>query len=130
MLKFLEFIKNNYISYSYSYSLFPNQDGKFCLIYKINEDVNIPNYFKECLKNYFDVNIKEQLLDNRFTTLKFNLHKKHIYDYKDVLRENFKNEKKYISSYIKKEAALCLLKIIPKKNEKEEEKVDNQEKQR
>ena len=70
------------------------------------------------------------MLDNRFTTLKFYLNKKHIYDYKDVLRENFKNEKKYISSYIKKEAALCLLKIIPKKNEKEEEKVDNQEKQR
>ena len=70
------------------------------------------------------------MLDNRFTTLKFNLHKKHIYDYKDVLRENFKNEKKYISSYFKKEAALCLLKIIPKKNEKEEEKVDNQERQR
>jgi len=107
MLKFLEFLLKNYPNFIY-YKIIPNQNEKFCSIIDLYEDDNIPEEFKKCLNHCFDVDIKENLLDKRFTSLKLNISKKIIYDYKDILRQKFL--KSDYKSYLKKEAAVSLIK--------------------
>ena len=131
-LKFL--IKINYYINS-KYKIFPNQNGKFCLLNDLYEDDNIPNEFKNCLKSYFNIDINDELLDKRLNELNLNIHKRRIYDYKYILKDKFsKTNYYYLSNNHKKEAAICLLKIIPKKLEKNdnnsEDKDNFQDKQR
>ena len=128
--KFLEFLVKNYPNYVNN-SIFPNQNGKFCKLSELNEDDNIPDEFKNCLKDYFKVDIKENLLDKRFLFLKLNINIKRIYDYKDILKQNFQNSYSILSSYNRLEsAAICLLKIIPKKRKEDKNEDDIQDRQR
>ena len=114
MEKFLKYITENYSNYGYD-KIFPNQNNKFCSLNDLSEDDNIPKIFKDCLLDYFDVDIRKNLLNTKFNFLKLNITKKRIYDYKNILRKEFLNEN--ISLYKRKEVAICLLTIIPKKTE-------------
>ena len=128
--KFLEFVVKNHSNYI-NYAIFPNQNGKFCKLSELYEDDNIPDEFKTCLKIYFNVDIKNNLLDDRFNFLKLNINKKRIYNYKDILKENFQNSHSILSSFSRLEAAaICLLKIIPKKRKEYKDEEDFQDKQR
>ena len=125
--KFIEFIIKYYPNYIYHYSIFPNQNEKFCSINDLYEDDNIPSEFKQILKDCFFVDIKEKLLNKQYDYLNLNINKKRIYDYNFILRENFnKNE---LHPFYKKEAASRLLKIIPKYNTEIKDKDDSQNKQ-
>ena len=119
MIKFLGFILI-YFPFYINYSIIPNQNLKFCAYNNLYIDDNIPEEFKICLKNYFYIDIKENLLDKRFNSLNLNITKKRIYDYKGVLEENFNNNDYFFPEKNKAYAAIELLKIIPQ--EKEETK--------
>lgn len=130
--KFLEFILQNYINCE-EYSIFPNQKGDFCQLNKLYKDDNIPEEFKNCLGDHLDVDIKKELLDKSLNSLNLNISKKRIYDYKDILKKKLQKDsglplKKRI------EAAVCLIKIIPKeggdKNEDDDSSDNIQDKQR
>ena len=81
------------------------------------EDVNIPDEFKNCLNDCFQVDIRNDLLDRRFNFLNLPILKKRMFDYNYILKDNFNSF--IISTYQKEEAAKRLLKILPKKNDKE-----------
>ena len=77
------------------------------------EDVNIPEEFKNCLNDCFQVDIRNDLLDRRFNFLNLPILKKRMFDYNYILKDNFNSF--IISTYKKEEAAKRLLKILPKK---------------
>ena len=69
---FIEFISKNYPYYIY-YPIIPNQNEKFCSINELFKDDNIPNKFKECLKDCFDIDIKTKLLNEELNDLPLNI---------------------------------------------------------
>jgi len=124
--KFLIII-NKYYPNFINYSIFPNKNGKFCQINNLYKEDNIPDIFKECLKNCFDYDINEELIDDRIDYAN-SLKKKNIYDFVNTLNLFFKNNEnnikkiegyEYLSSLklINKKAAEYLIKIIPKKSD-------------
>lgn len=127
--KFVEFIIKNYHNFV-DKNIFPNQNGVFFSLYNLYEDNNIPNQFKDCLKSYCNVDIRENLLDSRLNSLDLRIPKRKIYDYKDILKQKFQQKKENYVSYQLKEAAICLLKIIPEKDNENTDIEDVQNKQR
>ena len=126
--KFLIFIKEYYPNYIYNKKILPNQNEILCNLKDLCEDDKIPDEFKKCLKDCFEIDIKKNLLDERFNFLNLFIEKKRIYDFNDVLEKEFKICNLSFS-FKGKEAAIRLIKIIPKANENETN--DNfQEKQR
>ena len=132
MEKFLKYFTDNYTYYA-NYEIFPNQNGKFC---SLNDDLsiddNIPEIFKNCLEEYFRIDIRKNLLDKNFNFLNLNLAKKRICDYSEITKEKLLS--KNLSLYIKQNASICLLTIIPKKSkDKDKDNLDKnnfQDKQR
>ena len=131
-----DFIKN-FLIFSYqkeyytkclNFRLFPNQKHKLDKISNLCEDVNIPDEFKNCLNDCFQVDIRNDLLDRRFNFLNLPILKKRMFDYNYILKDNFNSF--IISTYQKEEAAKRLLKILPKKNDKEEYNNDLYDRQR
>jgi len=115
-----------YYSDYIDYSIIPNQNKKLCKLNELYEDSNIPEIFKNCLKNCFNVDIRNELLDKGINTkvLRF-VEKKEILSYKSTLKKFFSEKPKstrniiqsqpeYISSNIKKEAAEYLIRIVPR----------------
>jgi hypothetical protein len=50
--KFLEFLLEYYPRDIYKYSILPNQNGIFSKKSNLHKDMDIPEVFKNCLKNY------------------------------------------------------------------------------
>ena len=57
--KFLEFLLEYYPREIKNHSIFPNQNGKFCIYYNLYKDLDIPDIFKDCLKKYLSKDIKD-----------------------------------------------------------------------
>ena len=100
-----------YYKYFISYPIFPNKNGKFCQIINLYKEDNIPDIFKECLKNCFNLDINEELINDRIEYDYF-LKKKNIYDYTNIIYECFGNNESN-----SKRAAKYLIRIIPKKSD-------------
>ena len=136
--KFLEFLLEYYPRDINKYSILPNQNGIFSKKSNLHKDMDIPEVFKNCLKNYLDIDIKDELLDKRLNDIEsLNLKEKKIFDYYDELKKffqspeeyqhnknyyyrNYNNE--YIPLHKKEEAAKILICIIPKENENKKDK--------
>ena len=135
MNKFLGCVSEHYTRYI-NYSVVPNQNGTFCKLYILYNDNHIPDLFKNCLKSYFNLDIKNELIHNSLTTIKAN-YTKSIYNYADTLKKYFEmNEKyyynnSYYSNYMSKEnkieAAKYLIRIIPKNNNNNNNEIYNDE---
>ena len=121
MIDFLEYFTKINSNYE-NYNIFPNQNNKFYSLKVLSKDDKIPKKFKDCLKDYFDIDIRDKLLNKKFNFLKLNITKKKIYDYKYILKDKLSS--KFIPLINKKEAAICLLSIIPKNIDED----DNQDK--
>ena len=119
--KFLSIVTQYYPLFI-NYSIIPNKNGKFCQINNLYKEDNIPNIFKECLKNCFNYDINEELIDDRIN-YDNSLKKKNISDYINKLNSFFRmNENKtrkdeYLSSPDNRKAAEYLIKIIPKESD-------------
>ena len=118
MQKFIKCAVQYYPSYR-EHNIIPNKNGYFCCIDELYKDDDIPEIFKECLENCFDIDINEELIDDRITSIK-TIKKKTINDYKDLLNEYFhKKEHRryrgddYLPVEKKIEAAEYLIRIIP-----------------
>eukprot|EP00833_Pecoramyces_ruminatium_P003026 jgi/Orpsp1_1/1177058/evm.model.c7180000060037.1 len=144
--KFLECVSKYYPNYK-NHSIIPNQNGKFCKLDNLYNDIKIPKLYKKCLKNCFNYDIKEELIHNDLSTIKASFDR-YIYNYSSILRKYFQMSDKYCYKKSKKsklyinympienkiEAARYLIRIIPRKNNDDDEIVnnntDNQNKQR
>ena len=115
-----------YYKYFINYPIFPNKKGNFCQINNLFKEDNIPDIFKECLKNCFNQDINEELIDDRIKYVD-SLKRKNIFDYTNILNSYFRNnennsQKRYISIFsleidINKKAAKYLIRIIPEKSD-------------
>jgi len=113
MKKFLECVSEYYPTFI-NYSVVPNQNGKFCRANSLYEDNQIPEVFKECVKNHFNYDIREELIDNQLTYIKalLNGHHKNIYDYISLLDGIFNS--KEMPEANKYNASRDLIRIIPR----------------
>jgi len=111
--KFLNCVSEFYPSYK-NHSIIPNQNDIFCKSDELYEDIQIPEIFKECMKNCFNYDIKNELIDNNLLSIKslINGRKKYILDYIDNLRNYFQSYR--ISFENKQKASRYLIQIIPK----------------
>eukprot|EP00833_Pecoramyces_ruminatium_P014851 jgi/Orpsp1_1/1188883/evm.model.d7180000067945.1 len=103
--------------------IIPNKNGKFCNIDDLYEDMNIPSLFKECIKECFDFDINDELIDDELKCFDKLLYgkKRYIYDYD--LDKYFNNEA--ISPEKKEIASKYLIRIIPKEIENQDEDWQN-----
>ncbi|OUM68466.1 hypothetical protein PIROE2DRAFT_3755 [Piromyces sp. E2] len=114
---------------------------------------NIPSIFKDCFKNCFNIDINEELIDERITSIK-PLQNKNICSYKDTLKKyftmletnvnnlnNFRRTTGYSAVKVplqppiftleqKKSTAKYLIRILPKKGNQIYSKDDVQNRQR
>ena len=112
--KFLRIVTKYYPLYM-NHSIIPNKNGEFCKINNLYKEDNIPDIFKECLKNCFDYDINEELIDERIKYAN-SLIKKNINDYTNKLNSYFiKMSENNSKNNIK--AAKYLIRIIPKKSD-------------
>jgi len=123
----IEFI-NKFLSIATKYyplyinnSIIPNKNGKFCKSINLYKEDKIPEIFKECLKNCFNHDINEELIDDRITYVD-SLKNKNIYDYTNILNSYFIKNENYIinkDEYLtnNRKAAEYLIRIIPKKSD-------------
>eukprot|EP00833_Pecoramyces_ruminatium_P012621 jgi/Orpsp1_1/1186653/evm.model.d7180000052255.2 len=119
--KFLECVSQYYPKFK-NHSIIPNQNGHFCKLNELYKDDNIPSLFKHCMYKYFNLDIKNKLIDNELISIEslINNRKKSISNYIKILNNYFKSNK--TSNKKKKEASLCLIRIIPRiENENEME---------
>jgi len=121
---FSQYFRNIEIS---KYSIIPNQNNKLCSTGKLYKDNDIPEIFKDCLKNCFDEDIREELVNKEIDIkyLKNILNEKEIYDYNSTLKKYFLMSEepsydrysrtcpKYMPLVCKEEAAEYLIKIVP-----------------
>lgn len=110
------------------------------LINSLYKDSNIPDKFKECMKNYFGKDINEDLIDEELISIEnIHLKEKKIYSYNNDLKKFFEMNEDFNEYYYKRsnyympkdkkiEAAKYLISIIPKKSSNDN--YDFQEKQR
>jgi len=87
-----------YYPYYTDYSIIPNQNKKLCKLNDVYKDSDIPELFKDCLKNCFNEDIKNKLIYKKIK-IKFlrNVKEKNIYSYINTLRSyfNMPEEPKY-----------------------------------
>ena len=114
---FLKCATEYHISYE-NHKIIPNKNGKFCKIGELYIDDNIPDLFKKCLKQCFNYDIKEELIDERIATYT-SISKKSIISYKSILNYFFNSRN--VDEFKKKMAAEYLIRIIPEKKEEEKE---------
>eukprot|EP00833_Pecoramyces_ruminatium_P012595 jgi/Orpsp1_1/1186627/evm.model.d7180000052101.1 len=140
--KFLDCALTYYPSFRNS-SIIPNKNGFFCTINSLYLDENIPSIFKECLRNCFNIDINNELIDERITSIK-PLQNKNICSYKDTLKKYFTMietninrrpgfgsvQQSYFTLEQKKNTAKYLIRILPKKDIQINSKDDVQNKQR
>jgi len=126
-----------YYPYYTDYSIIPNQNKKLCKLNDVYKDSDIPELFKDCLKNCFNEDIKNKLIDKKIKIkLIRNVQEKNIYSYVNTLRSYFnmpeepkysiyggRTYSEYIPLYSKKEAAKYLIKIVPKDLDSEQRKL-------
>ena len=111
--KFLRIVTKYYPLYM-NHSIIPNKNGEFCKINNLYKEDNIPDIFKKCLKNCFNYDINEELIDDRIKYTNY-LKKKNIYDYTNKLNSYFiKMSETNSKNNIK--AVKYLIRIIPKKS--------------
>ncbi|OUM63092.1 hypothetical protein PIROE2DRAFT_10448, partial [Piromyces sp. E2] len=124
--KILKCLSENYQFFK-NHSIIPNQNGDFCKInnlYKVNQ---IPELFKECMKNCFNWDIKNILINDELISIKsFN-------NIRKININNFNQGFFFISNDIplnrKQEASRYLIRIIPKEtNDKDYEWQNDQRK--
>ena len=123
--KFLDCALTYYPSFRNS-PIIPNKNGFFCSINNLYLDENIPSIFKECLKKCFNIDINNELIDERITSIK-PIQNKNICSYKDTLKKNFTS---FFTLDQMKTAAKYLIRILPKKNNQINSNDDIQNRQR
>ena len=112
MKEFLECVSEYYPTFK-NYKVVPNQNGVFCKVNDLYEDIQIPDLFKECMKTHFNCDIKEELIDNNLISIKslINGRSKKVYDYIDFMNSIFNSNK--VSNVNKQNASRELIRIIP-----------------
>jgi len=144
--KFIDCALTHYPSFRNS-PIIPNKNGHFRTISNLYIDENIPSIFKECFKNCFNIDINEELIDERITSIQ-PLQNKNICSYKDTLKKyftmietnsntlnrNFRHgtvKSTFFTLEQKKKTAKYLIRILPKKNNNRIDLIDDiQNKQR
>jgi len=118
MKKFLKCVTEFYQQSYKAFSIVPNQNGIFCKADELYEDIQIPELFKECMKNCFNYDIKNELIDNKLLSIKSltNGRNRKIHSYNDIIKDYFMNEDENLLE-IKQNAARHLIQIIPKETE-------------
>ncbi|KAG4091317.1 hypothetical protein H8356DRAFT_1708124 [Neocallimastix lanati (nom. inval.)] len=108
------------------YSFIPNQNNKLCSINDLYEDIEIPEILKDCLKNCFGEDIRENLINKEIETrnLKNIITTREITDYRSTLKKYFlmdeemkynrysRTYSKYVPRNSKIEAAKYLIRIV------------------
>ncbi|ORX87290.1 hypothetical protein BCR32DRAFT_289410 [Anaeromyces robustus] len=124
MKQFLECVSCYYSEFK-NYLIVPNQNGKFCKINDLYKDDNIPSLFKENIKECFNEDIKDELIDKNLTSIESldNERYKNISDYIDILNNCFKSEEQ--SRINKRKASRMLIRIIPKESETNIEEIND-----
>ena len=117
MKKLLIFLEEYYPKEINEYAIIPNQNGKLFKYSELYKDSDIPEIFKVSVKDYINIDIKDELLDKNFNEI-FEMKEKKIYDYSSILCLFFKKyDYNQIMKYKKEELAIKLLSIIPKMDE-------------
>jgi len=113
-----------------NHPIVPNQNGIFCLLDELYEDIEIPNLFKECTKKYFGYDIKAELIDKQLTYIKslMNGRCKKISDYIDIINNKFISFT--VSDDDKRSLSKEMIRIIPSISEVKSEGDEWQEFQR
>jgi len=132
---FSNYFPNTIIS---NYSINPNQNQELRSTKNLYKDINIPEIFKDCLKNCFGEDIRKELINKEININ--NIHtteKKEINDYKDILNKYFSMAENptynrysrtfsdYIPLQSKIEAAKCLIRIVPSDSKSLQRKLFN-----
>ena len=126
MKKLLIFLEEYYPKEINEHAIIPNQNGVFCKYLELYKDSDIPEIFKDSVKDYINVDIKDELLDKNFNEI-FEMKEKKIYDYSSILYSFFQKTDYYQNlKYKKEELAIKLLSIIPKKSIYEKDNNDEQ----
>jgi len=117
---FITFIKKNENELLEQYSIIPNQNGAFHRSDELYEDIQIPEIFKECMKNSFNYGIKNELIndfrDNKLSLKSLiNGRERNILDYINDLKDYFQSNSIPLKN--KQKASRYLIQIILKKTE-------------
>ena len=98
---YLDFLKNNSQDKNFeNLKIFPNQNGDFCALPSLYSDSGFPEEFKDILKNYFNIDKRNILLDKHILSYKDNktMHEKEITkeiknEFNNLLENNKNNDK-------------------------------------
>ena len=125
MEKLLIFLEEYYPNEIRENEIIPNQNGILCKYSKLYKDSDIPEIFKDSIKDYINVDIKDELLDKNFNVI-FEMKEKKIYDYSKILNSFYTKEDNSKNMENKREKlAIKLLSIIPKENKIENKKTNS-----
>lgn len=69
MKKLLIFLEEYYPKEINEYAIIPNQNGKLFKYSELYKDSDIPEIFKVSVKDYINVDIKDELLDKNFNEI-------------------------------------------------------------
>jgi len=124
MNQFLECVSHYYSEFK-NYSIVPNQNGKFCKINDLYKDDNIPSLFTKYIKECFNKDIADELIDEHLTSIEslVNNRYKNISDYIKIVNDCFRLEE--YSDINKQEASRKLIRIIPKESEPNVEEIND-----